>query len=79
MTLTEMNTNTQAAEVNRRKLKTRELKHVAGGVNSCCTIYSYKTGNYRKTRVGFVTVAEYEYFCSMCENTYWQAEIEYFE
>ncbi len=79
MTLTELNTGRQAAAAKKRELKMSELSKVSGAKNDCCIIHSYKTGNYRKTRVGFITLAEYEYFCTMCEQFFWQGEIEYFE
>lgn len=78
MTRTEKKANIRAASAKLQELKQSELDLISGAINDCCITHSYKTGNYRKTTVGFITLAEYEYFCMMCEQFFWQGEIEYF-
>lgn len=78
MIRTEKKAYTRAAAAKLQELKNSELKEVSGALKDCCNSFSYRTGNYRKRTVGFMTLAEYEYVCPICKEIHWQTEIELF-
>ena len=45
----------------------------------CCHTQGYKTGNYRKTRIGFITYTQTEYFCPSCETFFYRSDIGFFD
>jgi len=47
--------------------------------SDCCHTQGYKTGNWRKIRLGIFTYKEEEYFCPSCETFFYRMDFTLFD
>jgi len=64
--------------MHRRMLTKSEATRITdGGFGSgtCTHQMAYKTGNYKKTTIYFITWSEVEYYCPLCKETFTNLEL----
>ena len=62
----------------KRMLTKSEAAHITGGgfgSGTCTHQMAYKTGNYKKTTILFITWSEVEYYCPLCKERFTNLEL----